>query len=95
MWPENCSLRFLNIAEASTFDLDVRISLACCFNDFVADVLPFSITIGPNDEVAGVPCLISKIFCYGLFVLGSVRVSIIGAGYYLDAPIETLHYEQK
>lgn len=51
-------------------------------------MLPFSVTIGPNDEVAGVPCLIGKIFCYGFLVLGSVRVSIICAGRCLDAPFQ-------
>lgn len=66
-------LRSFDIAEASTFDLNLSIAFLGRIDNLLADVFSFAITIGPNDEQAGVPCLVCQVLGDILFVLKRVR----------------------
>lgn len=56
----------------------------------MANVLPFSVTIGPNDEVTCEPSLVSEVFRYGLLVLWSIRVNTLTLEQY--PPIRSKSY---
>lgn len=62
-------IRFLGVAESSSFHLDAPVAHACLVFDFGPDMLPFSITISPYEKSFGEFRLLLDILRNGQFVL--------------------------
>lgn len=59
--------RPLDVAELSPFDLDLGVSFLGRISDLTTNVLPFTVTVCPNEQGSAVPCLL-------LDVLGNVAL---------------------
>lgn len=64
------------IAELGSLDLDTCVSIFGLIANFTTDMLPFTITISPDEQGFAVFGLVSNIFCNRQFVLQST-VNII------------------
>ncbi len=54
-------VRSLGVAESSPFDSDPGIALSRLFANFRADMLPFSVTISPNEQYLRIPRLLLNV----------------------------------
>lgn len=69
-------LRSFHVAKTRAFDLDLRIAFLCGIDNFLANVLSFTITIGPDDEKTGVLGLVCYVLRNVLFILLLVSVRV-------------------
>lgn len=68
-------LRSFGVAEPRSPDFNASIASPCLVANFRADMLAFSITIGPDEQCFAVPGLVPNVLRNGLFVLLGVRES--------------------
>lgn len=68
-YPTELDIPSLNIAESGPLDLDLSIPLLRSISDLATDMLTFSVTIRPDKQDIGVPCLLFD-------VLGNVLVTL-------------------
>lgn len=54
-------LRSFDVAKTGSFHLKIAIALLGGIDNFLANILPFTVTIGPDDEHTSIPGLIRKV----------------------------------
>jgi hypothetical protein len=64
-----------DVAKPGSLDLDAWVTGSCSIDDFLANVLSLSITIGPDDKELGVLGLVGQVLGNGLFVLARCSVN--------------------
>ena len=70
-------LRSFCVTELGSFDLNPIITTLSLFPHFCANMLPFSITVGPDEQSLGVFGLVSNVFCNWQFVLRGRSVILL------------------
>lgn len=61
--------RSFNVAELSPFDLNLGVAFLGRITNLTSDVLPFTVTICPNEQGSAVPCLLLDVLGNGALVL--------------------------
>lgn len=61
--------RSFNVAELSPFYLNLGVAFLGRITDLTSDVLPFTVTICPNEQGSAVPCLLLDVLGNGALVL--------------------------
>lgn len=61
--------RSFNVAELSPLDLNLGVAFLGRITDLTSDVLPFTVTICPNEQGSAVPCLLLDVLGNGALVL--------------------------